>query len=202
MIGKFITFEGIDGAGKSMHIAFVANFLLHVRKKTVITTREPGGTNLGENLRSIFLYQKMHVKTEVLLMFALRCEHLIKVIKPALACNTWVVCDRFTDSTFAYQGGGRNVSITKLEILEEWVHSHLQPDLTLLFDVPLKIARARLYKERKLDRFEKEKSEFFLAVRAEYLRRAQQFPKRFRVLDATLSVADIQQQIKKILIDI
>lgn len=199
MIGKFITFEGIDGAGKSIHTTFIADLLLRIYKKSVITTREPGGTNLGEDLRNIFLHQKMHVETEVLLMFALRCEHLIKIIKPALANGTWVICDRFTDSTFAYQGGGRNLSINKLEILEQWVHPHLQPDLTLLFDLPLTVARARLNKESKLDRFEEEQSDFFFAVRAEYLRRAKQFPKRFRILDATLSVIDIQQQITKIL---
>jgi dTMP kinase len=196
--GKFITFEGIDGAGKSTHIAFVAA-LLRARGLTVITTREPGGTPLGESLRDMVLHQKMHLETEALLMFAGRREHLAQVIEPALARGDWVISDRFTDATFAYQGGGRKLALDKLEALEQWVHPHLQPDLTLLFDVPLEVARARLEAERTLDRFEQEQAEFFAATRAEYLRRAAQFPQRFRVLDSTRAIAAIQDEIRQLL---
>jgi len=196
--GKFISFEGIDGAGKSTHIAFVAEQLracgLHV-----VTTREPGGTALGESLREILLHQKMHLETEALLMFAGRREHLAQVIEPALARGDWVISDRFTDATFAYQGGGRHLSLDKLATLEQWVHPHLQPDLTLLFDVPLEVARARLDAERTLDKFEQEQSDFFAATRAEYLRRAAQFPQRFRVLDSSRAIADIELDIRQIL---
>jgi len=196
--GKFITFEGIDGAGKSTHIAFVAD-LLRSRGLTVVTTREPGGTELGESLRAMALHQKMHLETEALLMFAGRREHLAQVIEPALARGDWVISDRFTDATFAYQGGGRHLSLDKLNTLEQWVHPHLQPDLTLLFDVPLEVARARLDAERTLDKFEQEKADFFAATRAEYLRRAVQFPQRFRVIDSTRAIADIQQEIAQLL---
>jgi len=196
--GKFITFEGIDGAGKSTHIAFVAD-LLRSRGLTVVTTREPGGTELGESLRAMVLHQKMHLETEALLMFAGRREHLAQVIEPALARGDWVISDRFTDATFAYQGGGRHLSLDKLNTLEQWVHPHLQPDLTLLFDVPLEVARARLDAERTLDKFEQEKADFFAATRAEYLRRAVQFPQRFRVIDSTRAIADIQQEIAQLL---
>ena len=196
--GKFITFEGIDGAGKSTHIGFVAE-LLRARGLTVVTTREPGGTALGESLREILLHQKMHLETEALLMFAGRREHLAQVIEPALARGDWVISDRFTDATFAYQGGGRKLSLTKLDVLEQWVHPDLQPNLTLLFDVPLEVARARLDAERSLDKFEQEKADFFAATRAEYLRRAAQFPQRFRVLDSTRSIAEIQHEIGRLL---
>jgi len=196
--GKFITFEGIDGAGKSTHIGFVAE-QLRARGLTVVTTREPGGTALGESLREILLHQKMHLETEALLMFAGRREHLAQVIEPALARGDWVISDRFTDATFAYQGGGRKLALAKLDVLEQWVHPDLQPDLTLLFDVPLEVARARLDAERSLDKFEQEKADFFAATRAEYLRRAAQFPQRFRVLDSTRSIADIQHEIGRLL---
>lgn len=191
-VGKFITFEGIDGAGKSTHISYVAD-LLHAQGHTVITTREPGGTPLGEQLRQLVLNEKMHLETEALLMFASRREHLAQVIEPALARGDYVISDRFTDATFAYQGGGRQLSIAKLQSLEQWVHPHLQPDLTLLFDVPLEVARERLNASRTLDKFEQEEADFFAATRAEYLRRAKEFPQRFRVIDSSKSIADIQQ---------
>ncbi|MBK4735713.1 dTMP kinase [Noviherbaspirillum pedocola] len=188
--GKFITFEGIDGAGKSTHISFVAS-LLHDLGHTVVTTREPGGTPLGEKLRELLLSENMHLETEALLMFASRREHLAQVIEPALARGDWVVCDRFTDATFAYQGGGRKLERAKLEALEAWVHPHLQPDLTLLFDVPLEVARERLARSRNLDRFEQEKADFFAATRDEYHRRAQQFPQRFRIIETIRPVAEV-----------
>src|SRR3954471_803789 len=149
-LGKFITFEGIDGAGKSTHLPLVAD-LLRARGKTVIVTREPGGTPLGEKLRELLLHEKMHLETEALLMFASRREHLAQVIEPALARGDWVISDRFTDASFAYQGGGRKLALSKLDALEQWVHPYLQPDLTLLFDVPLEVARARLDATRALD---------------------------------------------------
>lgn len=195
---KFITFEGIDGAGKSTHLSFVAD-LLRQRKKTVVVTREPGGTSLGEALRTILLHEKMHLETEALLMFAARREHIVQVIAPALERGDWVISDRFTDATFAYQGGGRKLDLKKLEILEQWVHPLLQPDLTLLFDVPLDVARARLDATRTLDKFEQEKTDFFAATRAEYLRRAAEFPERFRIIDSTQTIAAIQEQLCDIL---
>jgi dTMP kinase len=193
--GKFITFEGIDGAGKSTHIAFVAD-LLRAGGKTVVTTREPGGTALGETLRQLLLHEKMHLETEAMLMFAARREHLAQVIEPALARGDWVISDRFTDATFAYQGGGRKLALSKLAALEQWVHPHLQPDLTLLFDVPLEVARARLDASRDLDKFEREQADFFAATRTEYLRRASEFPQRFRVIDSTQSIADVHRKLE------
>lgn len=197
-VGKFITFEGIDGAGKSTHISHVAA-LLHQRGKTVITSREPGGTGLGEQLRALLLHEKMHVETETLLMFAARREHLAQVIEPALARGDWVISDRFTDASFAYQGGGRKLALSKLETLEQWVHPELQPDLTLLFDVPLEVARARLDATREQDKFEQEKADFFAATRTEYLRRAAEFPRRFRIIDSTLSIVDVHKQLEEII---
>ncbi|WP_151447030.1 dTMP kinase [Lacisediminimonas profundi] len=196
--GQFITFEGIDGAGKSTHIGFVAE-RLRQRGLTVVTTREPGGTALGERLRELLLHEKMHLETETLLMFAARREHLAQLIEPALARGEWVISDRFTDASFAYQGGGRKLPFDKLRALEQWVHPHLQPDLTLLFDVPLEVARARLDATRDLDRFEQEKAEFFAATRAAYLQRAAEFPTRFRVIDSTRSLEQTHARLDEIL---
>jgi dTMP kinase len=196
--GKFITFEGIDGAGKSTHISFVAS-LLHDLGHTVITTREPGGTPLGEQLRTLLLHEKMHLETEALLMFAARREHLAQVIEPALARGDWVISDRFTDATFAYQGGGRRLDRQKLETLEQWVHPDLQPDLTLLFDVPLDVARARLDRSRDLDRFEQEQATFFAATQAEYRRRAMQFSNRFRIIDSSRSISEVNQELASVI---
>ncbi|MDO9193184.1 MAG: dTMP kinase [Undibacterium sp.] len=192
--GKFITFEGIDGAGKSTHIAYVAENLKK-RGIHVVTTREPGGTPLGESIRQLLLQEKMHIETEALLMFAVRREHIAQVIEPALKRGDWVISDRFTDASFAYQGGGRKLSLAKLNVLEQWVHPHLQPDITLLFDVPLEVARTRLDATRDLDKFEKEQEDFFANTRAEYLRRAAEFPNRFRVIDSTRSIPEIQREI-------
>lgn len=197
-LGKFITFEGIDGAGKSTHIPFVCD-LLQQAGKDVVATREPGGTPLGESLRDILLHQKMHLETEALLMFAARREHLAQVIMPALSAGKYVVSDRFTDASFAYQGGGRHLSLEKLAQLEQWVHPDLQPDLTLLFDVPLAVAKARLHRERVLDKFEQEKDDFFNATRDEYLRRAKEFPARFVVIDSTQSIETIQYQLRDLI---
>jgi dTMP kinase len=200
--GKFITFEGIDGAGKSTHIAYVAERLrqaLSLSGVEVISSREPGGTPLGETLREVLLQQKMHLETEALLMFAVRREHIAQVIQPALERGDWVISDRFTDASFAYQGGGRHLSLDKLNALEKWVHPDLQPDLTLLFDVPLAVARARLDATRELDKFEQEKADFFADTRNEYLRRAAEFPQRFRIIDSTQSIAAIRDELDGII---
>lgn len=199
--GKFITFEGIDGAGKSTHVDSVAA-LLRAQGKTVITTREPGGTALGEKLRDLLLEESMHLETEALLMFASRREHIAQVIAPALARGDWVISDRFTDASFAYQGGGRKLALDKLEALEQWVHPHLQPDLTLLFDVPLEVARQRLDAHSTLDKFEKEKEDFFAATRAVYLQRAAQFPDRIRVIDSTQPIAAVNKQVQQLIAEL
>jgi dTMP kinase len=195
--GKFITFEGIDGAGKSTHIQFVSD-CIRARGIDLVSSREPGGTPLGEKLRELVLHEPMHLETEALLMFASRREHVAQVIEPALARGAWVISDRFTDASFAYQGGGRGLPRAKLEALEQWVHPHLQPDLTFLFDVPLEVARARLDATRQLDKFEQEQADFFNATRNEYLRRAAQFPQRFRVIDSAQAIPAIQQQLQAI----
>lgn len=195
---KFITFEGIDGAGKSTHIPYVVN-LLQTAGHRVVSTREPGGTRLGEQLRELLLHQKMHVETEALLMFAARREHIAQVIAPALARGDWVVSDRFTDASFAYQGGGRKLDIARLETLERWVHPDLQPDLTLLFDVPLDVARKRLDAARESDKFEQEQSSFFADTRSEYLRRAAQFPNRITVIDSDRPMYAIEEELRGII---
>lgn len=198
MRGKFITFEGIDGAGKSTHIQWLADQLT-ARGKSVVTTREPGGTPLGEKLRALLLAEPMHLETEALLMFAARREHLAEVIEPALAAGTWVISDRFTDATVAYQGGGRGLSLDKLKVLEDWVHGHLQPDLTLLFDLPLAVAQARIGKERILDRFEQEEADFHERVRQCYLQRAGQSNGRIRVVQADRTVDEIKKSIEELI---
>ena len=196
--GRFITFEGIDGAGKSTHIGFVADFLA-ARGKTVVSSREPGGTPLGEKLRDLLLHEKMHLETEALLMFASRREHIAQVIAPGLARGDWVLSDRFTDASFAYQSGGRGLDRAKMEALEAWVHPALQPDLTLLFDVPLAVARQRLDATRTLDKFEREQSDFFARCRAEYLRRAAEHPERIVVVDSTRGIEAIRAELGTIL---
>lgn len=196
--GKFITFEGIDGAGKSTHIGFVADFLA-ARGKRVVSSREPGGTPLGEKLRELLLHERMDLETEALLMFASRREHIAQVIAPNLAQGAWVLSDRFTDASFAYQSGGRGLERGKLEALESWVHAGLQPDLTLLFDVPLEVARERLDATRTLDKFEREQSDFFARCRAEYLRRAAQHPGRIVVVDSTRGIEAIRAELGTIL---
>lgn len=197
MRGKFITFEGIDGAGKSTHIEWVAERLR--ARVNVVTTREPGGTPLGEDLRNLLLHRKMDLETEALLMFAARREHIAEVIEPALSRGDWVISDRFTDATFAYQGGGRGLPRARLETLEQWVQGGLQPDLTLLFDVPLETAAQRLAGAREPDKFEAESRAFFARTRDEYLRRAAEAPARFRVIDATRTIEQIRQTLEEIL---
>jgi len=195
---KFITFEGVDGAGKSTHLAWFTD-ALRQRGIDLVLTREPGGTPLGEKLREILLHEPMHAETEAMLMFAARREHLEQVIRPALEQGTWVVSDRFSDASFAYQGGGRGVSIAKLEQLERWVQDDLQPDLTLLFDIPIEVARQRLASNASLDRFELEQGEFFERVRQAYLARAAKMPQRFIVIEAEKSISEVKQKLSEVI---
>ena len=189
--GYFISFEGIDGAGKSTHIdAFCKLMQERYPNREVVMTREPGGTPLGEQLRGLLLDAPMHLETEALLMFAARREHLAQVIEPALQAGKIVISDRFTDASFAYQGGGRGLSIPKLNELERWVQGRadgtvLQPNLTILFDLPGEVAQERRSKVRAPDKFEKMDLNFFEKVRQEYLRRANENPQRFHLVDAT-----------------
>lgn len=199
--GKFITLEGVDGAGKSTHIPTIAE-LLRARGKEVLLTREPGGTPLGEKLRELLLHEAMHPETESLLMFAARREHLEQVIRPALARGAYVISDRFTDASFAYQCGGRGVDTAKVAALEQWVQGEFQPDLTLLFDLPVAVSTQRLANARNPDRFEREKADFFERIRAAYLARAEQFPQRFRVIDSGKPIPEIQAELQEILASI
>ena len=192
--GRFITLEGVDGAGKSTHVQWLLDHLQSLGLQ-VVATREPGGTPLGEKLRECLLHQPMHLRTETLLMFAARNEHLEAVIRPALAAGKWVVCDRFTDATFAYQGGGRELGGPAVQALEEWVHPDIQPDCTFFFDVPLRVARERLARSREHDRFEREDDAFFERTRAAYHQRVLQAPQRFLVLDGTLSIEALRRQL-------
>jgi len=200
-MSKFITFEGVDGAGKSTHLAWFAD-VLRQRGHDVIVTREPGGTPLGEQLREILLNQPMNIGTEALLMFAARLEHIEQVIKPALHAGKWVISDRFSDASFAYQGGGRGLDWNKLSQLEQWVHADLQPDLTLFFDVPVEIARQRLASNVSLDRFEQEQADFFERVRAGYHRRVQQNPQRYVVIEAAQSIENTKQKLEEIVLSL
>jgi len=197
--GRFISFEGIDGAGKSTQHAWMVQ---HLRRlgHTVVATREPGGTPLGEKLRALLLAEPMHLETEALLMFAARREHIAQVIEPALARGEWVVCDRFVDASFAYQGGGRGLDWKKLEDLARWVLGDLQPDLTLIFDAPVEIAQQRLHAATaNPDRFEQEQAAFFERVRSAYLRIAAENPDRVRLIDATQTPDTINKLLENII---
>jgi dTMP kinase len=195
--GKFITFEGIDGAGKSTHIAALVEWL-RARGLKVVPTREPGGTPLGEKLRELLLHETMHLETEALLMFAARREHLARIIEPALARGAWVVCDRFSDATYAYQWGGRGLDKARFAHLEHWVHGHLQPDLTFLFDLSPDVAGERIVRQgRALDKFERERADFHRRVRYAYLERAASAPGRIQVVDAGQRLEEIRGIIEK-----
>jgi len=197
----FITIEGGEGGGKSTNIAFMQKYL-EASGQQVIVTREPGGTQLGEKVREVLLnpeHKGMHDDTELLLMFAARAQHITEVIKPALAQGKWVLCDRFTDATYAYQGGGRGINKERIAILEQWVQGELRPDITLLFDLSVEVGMRRASERADLDRFEQEKLQFFENVRACYLAMAKEYPKRYRVLNAEQSLEKVQQDIQKIL---
>jgi dTMP kinase len=193
--GQFITLEGVDGAGKSTHAGWLADELRR-HGLAVTITREPGGTVLGESLRDLVLHHAMALDTETLLMFAARCEHIKEVIEPALARGDWVVCDRFTDATYAYQGGGRELGAGKVAALEQWVHPRLQPDRTWLFDVPLEVARQRLADARQPDRFEREGAAFFQRTRDVYQARAREYPDRIHVIDGSRDMAAVREHLR------
>jgi dTMP kinase len=200
-LGTFISFEGIDGAGKSTQIERLAAYL-KAQGKEVVVTREPGGTPVGEALRGIVLHQSMHVETETLVMFAARKEHVEAVIKPALARDAWVLCDRFTDATLAYQGGGRGVDMARLRALATWCHGDVWPDRTYLFDLPPQVAAGRANARSAADRFEQEQGAFFDRVRAAYLQLAAAEPGRFCVIDAQKDAESIWKLLEKSLLSI
>lgn len=206
--GYFISFEGIDGAGKSTHLeSFEKLIQERYPEREVVMTREPGGTPLGEQLRSLLLEAPMNLETEALLMFAARREHMAQIIEPALIAGKIVISDRFTDASFAYQGGGRGLSLDKLNDLERWVQARangqlLQPNLTILFDLPGEIAEARRSKVRAPDKFEKMDLNFFEKVRQEYLRRAKADPHRFHLVDATQTPEAIWLGLKNLQLEI
>ena len=195
---KFITLEGVDGAGKSTHINFIKKYFID-KNLNYLFTREPGGTVLGEKLREILLHDQMEAETESLLMFAARNEHIHEIIKPNLNKGINVISDRFTDATYAYQSGGKNVKIEKITILKNWVHKDLKPDLTLLFDLPVEISLSRLKKDGNLDKFESEKEDFHKKIRNSYLALAKNEPKRFKVINSNQNINSIEQEINLIL---
>ena len=198
MRGKFITLEGMDGAGKSTHIPDIIK-LLEGKGVEVISTREPGGTVLGEQLRTLLLNEPMHPETETLLMFAARREHIAQIIEPALARGAWVLSDRFTDATYAYQSGGRGVLSNKVIELEVWAQGNLQPDLTMLFDVPVEVSVARLANARTPDKFERESAEFFTKIRNAYLDRANKNPNRFCIINSNQVLDKVKVEVKNII---
>lgn len=194
--GKLITLEGVDGAGKSTHIEFIAD-RLRAQGRTVVVTREPGGTALAEKLRELVLNEPMDALAETLLMFAARADHVRQLIRPALEAGTWVVCDRFSDATAAYQGAGKGMPMDLIQQLAEATHPGLRPDRTLVFDCPYDIARQRLNATgRRLDRFEREDRQFFERVREAYLARSAAEPGRIRLIDASMGLAEIQNKLK------
>ncbi|KAF0193183.1 MAG: tmk [Gammaproteobacteria bacterium] len=201
--GRFITLEGIEGVGKSTNLEYVRDFLAAAGKK-IVQTREPGGTPVGEQVRGLLLSNRnlgMADDTELLLMFAARAEHVSKVIRPALDNGLWVVSDRFTDATYAYQGGGRGIPNHHIAVLEEWVLGSLRPDMTILLDAPVETGLVRAGKRGTLDRFENEARGFFERVRQEYLQQATRHSDRFRVIDAAQPLARVQQHIAVVLND-
>ncbi|QIK38069.1 dTMP kinase [Caldichromatium japonicum] len=204
--GRFITLEGIEGAGKSTQVGGMAEYL-RLRGMDVITTREPGGTPLAERLRAILLdpaNSEMSQTAELLLLFAARADHLERLIRPALAAGCWVICDRFTDATYAYQSGGRGIDQAQIAQLEALVHGDLRPDLTFILDIPpdLGLARARRRRQGETDRFEAETLEFFTTARQVYLQLAQAQPGRYRIIDATVSLEQVQAQIRQSLAEL
>ena len=200
MQAKFITLDGIDGSGKSTHLATIKNWF-EQQQLPVLYTREPGATAIGEALREILLNPatQASLRTETLLMFAARQQHLEEVILPALQQGISVVSDRFTDATFAYQGGGRGVPFADIETLENWVQGSLRPNLTLILDVPLEVSMERINRSREKDRFEQEQADFFTRVRAAYLQRAQAAPQHYAIIDSNRELAEVQAEIETIL---
>ncbi len=201
MTSKFITVEGVEGAGKTTQFAFIRDFL-EAAGKRVLLTREPGGTVLGEEIRTLLLGHRQEglaSDTELLLLFAARAEHLRQVIRPALAAGTWVLCDRFTDASYAYQGGGRGIAPARIAVLEDWVQGPLRPDLTVLFDLPVEQGLVRVGRRGQADRFESEAPAFFQRVRNAYLNLAAQHPQRYRIVNANRSVTAVRSEVAAIL---
>lgn len=199
--GKFITLEGGEGVGKTTNLAFIKDYL-EQHNITVVATREPGGTKLAEKIRQLLLDNKSEAvseQAELLMMFAARAQHIKHVIEPALAQGKWVLCDRFTDATYAYQGGGRNVKVSTIQWLENFVQGSLRPDLTLLLDAPVEVGSARVRQRGALDRFELEKAQFFESVRRAYLLQAELYPERIKVIKANQSLLDVQRAITDVL---
>jgi len=202
-MGKFITLEGIEGVGKTSNLNFIKE-LLEISGHDCVVTREPGGTNLGESLRGLLLShsdENMSEDAELLMMFAARAEHLAKVIRPALENQQTVLCDRFTESTYAYQGGGRQLDVDSIRDLEDWVQGDLRPDLTIILDAPVEVGRERAGKRSEPDRIETEKDDFFQRVRDAYIALAKQHPHRICLVDASLDLDSVQQQILNILLE-
>lgn len=194
---KFITLDGGEGMGKTTNLEFIEHYLTQ-RGIGFIRTREPGGTPLGEAVRDLLLgFEGMEAETELLLMFAARAQHVKQVIRPALEAGTWVICDRFTDASHAYQGGGRGLGAAPIEFLEQWVQDGLQPDLTLLLDAPVEIGLARAKRRGPADRFEAETQAFFTRVRQAYLERADKFPERIKCIDASRTLAEVRADIAR-----
>jgi len=201
MSGRFVTVDGGEGAGKTTQMGFMREYLER-RGCRVVVTREPGGTSLGEEIRGLLLGHRdggMTLAAETLLMFSARAEHLERVIRPALAAGCWVLCDRFTDATYAYQGGGRGLPLERIAVLEEWVQGTLRPDLTLLLDLPVATGLARAGRRSMADRFEREDVDFFERVRAMYLKRAAHEPDRYRVVDASQSIKAVRAEVETVL---
>ncbi len=203
MLGRFITVDGIEGVGKTTQLDLMRAYLEQAGCRVVVT-REPGGTALGEEIRHLLLGHRheMAINTETLLMFAARAEHLEQVIRPALARGDWVLCDRFADATYAYQGGGRGLSLERIAALETWVQGQLCPDLTLLFDLPVEVGLTRAGKRGPADRFEKEDKDFFERVRAAYLKRASQYPDRYWIVDASQPAESVWGEVESLLAEI
>ncbi len=200
----FITLEGTEGAGKSTALRFLQDALLKA-KIPLVTTREPGGTPIAEEIRALLLGKHAEIMssdTELLLMFACRAQHLANLIRPALAAGQWVICDRFTDASYAYQGGGRGIAEYRIAALETWVQQGLQPDITILLDLPVEIGLQRIKKRGNLDRIETEQHAFFQHIRDSYLARAKQFPNRFRIVDASQSLAKVKEALQGIINDL
>lgn len=199
--GFFLTLEGIEGVGKSTCLKFIAKFLRQ-HNIPMVLTREPGGTPFSEKIRELVLHHHDEVlkpETELLLFFAGRAQHVSQVILPALQAGQWVICDRFTDASFAYQGGGRGFPMEKIASLEKWLFDDFRPNLTLILDAPVRLALKRTRRRRQLDRIETEREYFFRKVRRTYLRRAQDFPKRFRVIDASKPLSKVKLQLQEVL---
>lgn len=204
-MGKFIVLEGIEGVGKTTNMEFICQYL---KQKNIhfVATREPGGTPLAEQMRDIVLHSKalepLNSDSELLIMFAARAQHLAQVIKPALAKGQWVISDRFTDASYAYQGGGRQISMDRIAILEKWVQGLLQPDKVIILDAPVELALSRTKKRKNRDRIEQETTEFFTRVRNVYLQRAKQAPDRYTLVNAAEPLKRVQEHLIYILDEI